>query len=96
MFGGHLNRSRRHRKIAKADTVYDQWRLSIDAYERYVQVSNFTSKFDAFLKRNCTMATGEIAGFQLFNGKGNCNSCHVEHTDLCGMGEAFRPGGVDL
>ena len=34
----------------KADTVYGNWGLSIDSYEQSVQVSNFTSKFDAFFK----------------------------------------------
>jgi cytochrome c peroxidase len=74
----------------KANTVYDDWGLSIDAYEQSVQVSNFTSKFDAFLKGNYTMTADEMAGFQLFNGKGNCNSCHVD-----GRGTTLQPGQVD-
>jgi cytochrome c peroxidase len=74
----------------KADTVYDQWGLSIDAYEQSVQLSNFTSKFDAFLKNNYTMTPDEMAGFNLFNGKGNCNSCHVD-----GRGTALKSGQVD-
>src|ERR1700761_4180785 len=74
----------------KASTVYDQWGLSIDAYEQSVQVSNFTSKFDAFLKGNYTMTADEMAGFKLFNGKGNCNSCHVD-----GRGTTLQSGQVD-
>jgi cytochrome c peroxidase len=74
----------------KANTVYDQWGLSIDAYEQSVQVSNFTSKFDAFLKGNYTMSPDEMAGFNLFNGKGNCNSCHVD-----GRGTTLKSGQVD-
>jgi cytochrome c peroxidase len=74
----------------KANTVYDQWGLSIDAYEQSVQVSNFTSKFDAFLKGNYTMTPDEMAGFNLFNGKGNCNSCHVD-----GRGTTLKSGQVD-
>jgi cytochrome c peroxidase len=74
----------------EANTVYDQWGLSIDAYEQSVQVSNFTSKFDAFLKGNYTMTSDEMAGFNLFNGKGNCNSCHVD-----GRGTTLMPGQVD-
>src|ERR1700726_4090350 len=34
----------------EANTVYDRWGASIDAYEQSMQVRNFTSKFDAFLK----------------------------------------------
>src|ERR1700751_5210308 len=74
----------------KANTVYDQWGLSIDAYEQSVQVSNFTSKFDASLKGNYTMTADEMAGFQLFNGKGNCNSCHVD-----GRGTTLAPNQHD-
>ncbi len=55
----------------EAETVYDHWGSSIDAYEQSVQVSTFTSKFDA-------------------NGKGNCNSCHVD-----GRGTTLTPGEVD-
>ena len=74
----------------EADTVYDQWGLSIDAYEQSVQVSNFTSKFDASLKNNYTMTPDEMAGLNLFNGKGNCNSCHVD-----GRGTTLQPNQVD-
>jgi cytochrome c peroxidase len=74
----------------KANTVFDQWGLSIDAYEQSVQVSNFTSKFDASLKGNYTMTPDEMAGFNLFNGKGNCNSCHVD-----GRGTTLKSGQVD-
>ena len=74
----------------EAEAVYDHWGSSIDAYEQSVQVSNFTSKFDAFIKGNYTMSADEMAGFQLFNGKGNCNSCHVD-----GRGTTLTPGEVD-
>src|SRR3984893_12617808 len=91
VFGGDpepINLTREER--TKANTVYDQWGLSIDAYEQSVQVSNFTSKFDAFLKGNYTMSADEMAGYALFNGKGNCNSCHVD-----GRGTTLMPGQVD-
>jgi cytochrome c peroxidase len=35
-----------------------------------VQVSAFSSKFDAFLVGKYTMTADELAGFKLFNGKG--------------------------
>src|SRR2546429_1590615 len=61
-----------------ATTVYNHWGQSIDAYEQSVQVSAFSSKFDAFLAGNYTMTPTEMAGYNLFNGKGNCNSCHLD------------------
>jgi len=61
-----------------ANTVYDHWGQSIDAYEQSVQVSAFSSKFDAFLKDKYTLTADEKAGYDLFKGKGNCNSCHLD------------------
>jgi cytochrome c peroxidase len=62
----------------RSNEVYNHWGQSIDAYEQSVQVSAFSSKFDAFLAGNYTMTGPERAGYNLFNGKGNCNSCHLD------------------
>ena len=62
----------------RANIVYDRWAQSIDSYEQSVQVSPFSSKFDAFLAGKYTLTADERAGFKLFNGKGNCNSCHLD------------------
>jgi cytochrome c peroxidase len=62
----------------KSNQVYDHWGQSLDAYEQSVQVSAFSSKFDAFLKSKYTMTPDEMAGYDLFRGKGNCNSCHLD------------------
>jgi cytochrome c peroxidase len=62
----------------KASNVYDHWGQSLDAYEQSVQVSAFSSKFDAFLANKYTMTADEKAGYDLFRGKGNCNSCHLD------------------
>jgi cytochrome c peroxidase len=74
----------------RANTVYDHWGQSLDSYEQSVQVSAFSSKFDAFLAGKATLTADEMAGFQLFNGKGNCNSCHVD-----GRGTNLKPGQTD-
>ena len=62
----------------KANNIYDHWGQSISFLERSDDISPFTSKFDAFLKGNYTMTADEAAGYALFNGKGNCNSCHLD------------------
>jgi len=62
----------------KANNVYDHWGQSLDAYEQSVQVSAFSSKFDAFLKQKYTLTADEKAGYDLFRGKGNCNTCHLD------------------
>jgi cytochrome c peroxidase len=62
----------------KANNIYDHWGQSISFFEHSTDVSPFTSKFDAFLGNSYTMTADEMAGYNLFNGKGNCNSCHVD------------------
>jgi cytochrome c peroxidase len=74
----------------KSDNVYDHWGQSNDAYEQSVSVSAFTSKFDAWLKGNATLSTDEMAGYKLFHGKGNCNSCHLD-----GRGTTLTPNLTD-
>jgi cytochrome c peroxidase len=73
-----------------ANEVYNHWGQSIDAYEQSVQVSAFSSKFDAFLAGNATLTPDEMAGYKLFDGKGNCNSCHLD-----GRGTTLEPGEID-
>ena len=73
-----------------ANTVYDRWAQSIDSYEQSVQVSAFSSKFDAFLAGKYKLTADEMAGLRLFDGKGNCNSCHLD-----GRGTALKSGQAD-
>jgi cytochrome c peroxidase len=62
----------------KANNIYDHWGQSISKYERSNRLSPFTSKFDAFLKGTYTLTADEMAGYNLFKGKANCNSCHLD------------------
>jgi cytochrome c peroxidase len=61
----------------RANTVYDQFGLSIAAYEGSSTVNAFTSKFDAYLAGNAQLTPQEMHGYQLFNGQGKCNTCHL-------------------
>jgi cytochrome c peroxidase len=74
----------------KANRVYDNWGQSISFYESSNEVSPFTSKFDAFLKGTATLTRDEMAGYLLFKGKGNCNSCHLD-----GRGTTLFPHQLD-
>jgi cytochrome c peroxidase len=51
---------------------------SIAAYERSSEVSQFTSKYDYWLKGQAKLTGQEMRGLALFRGKGKCASCHVE------------------
>jgi cytochrome c peroxidase len=62
----------------KSNNVYDHWAQSLSAFEHSSSVSPFTAKFDAYLKGKYTLTADEKAGYDLFRGKGNCNSCHLD------------------
>ena len=62
----------------RANDVFNHWGNSLDQYEASTDVSPFSSKFDAFVAGAYTFTADEMAGYQLFNGKGNCNSCHLD------------------
>jgi cytochrome c peroxidase len=69
---------------AKTNSVYDHWGQSLSKYEGSPRLSAFSSKFDAFLAGAYTLTADEMAGYKLFDGKGNCNSCHLDgKTTLC-------------
>src|SRR6267143_1124394 len=62
----------------RSNEVYNHWGQSLDAYEQSVQVSAFSSKFDAFLAGKAQLTQTERAGYNLFRGQANCNSCHLD------------------
>jgi len=73
----------------KTNNVFDHWGQSLDQYEASPDVDAFSSKFDAFTKETYKFTDDELAGFRLFNGKGNCNSCHID-----GRGTTLNPAST--
>ena len=74
----------------KANNVFDHWAQSLDQFEASPDVSAYSSKFDAFLAGSYTLTSAEAAGYALFRGKGNCNSCHLD-----GRGTTLTSGQTD-
>src|ERR1700726_2389941 len=62
----------------KANNIYDHWGQSISFLESSNDISPFTSKVDRFAQGLATPTPGDVAGRVLFQGKGNCNSCHLD------------------
>ncbi len=56
--------------------AYDDIALSIAAYEASSEVSQFTSRYDAYLAGAAKLTKQEKDGFKLFIGKAKCNKCH--------------------
>ena len=74
----------------KANEVFNHWAQSVSAFEHSQSVSPFTSKFDAYLEGTYQFTPDEKAGYALFRGKGNCNSCHLDGTTTL-----LKPDQVD-
>ncbi|MEM7022628.1 MAG: cytochrome c peroxidase [Pseudomonadota bacterium] len=74
----------------RSDTVFRHWGQTLSFYQSAADVSPFTSKFDAYLAGNATLTDDELAGYKLFRGKGNCNSCHLD-----GVSTLLEDGQVD-
>ena len=89
-FGGGATPIRLSPEDRKANNVYDHWAQSISKYERSNRLSPFTSKFDAFPTGKYALTPDEMAGYNLFKGKANCNSCHLD-----GRSTALTAGQTD-
>jgi cytochrome c peroxidase len=64
----------------RAQQAFDEFGQAIAAYEIGSSVSPFTSKFDAYLANSTVtpLTTQEKRGYELFRGKAQCNTCHLD------------------
>jgi cytochrome c peroxidase len=62
----------------RANQAFDEFGQSVAAYEKSSEVGSFTSKFDAFLAGTGKLTAAETRGYDLFRGKANCNTCHLD------------------
>ena len=60
-----------------SNTYYECIGRSIAAYERSKEVTQFTSKYDYWLKGQARFTVQEEQGLALFNGKAKCANCHA-------------------
>ena len=65
---------------------FDEFAQAIAAYEGSDSVSSFTSKFDYFLAGKATLTAQEANGYELFRGKGSCNTCHLDGRSSTQLG----------
>ena len=64
----------------RAQQAFDEFGQAIAAYEIGSTVSPFTSKFDAYLANSAVthLTAQERRGYELFRGKAQCNTCHLD------------------
>jgi cytochrome c peroxidase len=79
-----LQLSTSDRTLAGKD--FDEFAQAIAAYEGSDSVSPFTSKFDFYLAGKATLTTKELNGYDLFRGKGSCNTCHLDGRSSTQLG----------
>jgi cytochrome c peroxidase len=72
------------RTLATKD--FDEFAQAIAAYESSDAVSPFTSKFDYHLAGKAKLTAREQAGYDLFRGKGGCNTCHLDGRSSTQLG----------
>ncbi len=65
-----------------SNSTFDHMALSIAAEEASPDVSPFSSKFDYAVTHpeQNVLSRDELAGWELFRGKGKCNTCHLDGT----------------
>ena len=76
--------------------AFDEFGQAIAAYEASPDVSGFNSKFDYFLAQKVTLTREEQAGYNLFRGKANCNSCHLDGRSSTAAGGTDSGTAADL
>jgi cytochrome c peroxidase len=62
----------------RAHATFDQMASAIAAFEGSSEVSPFSSKFDAYLGGSVKLSPAEQRGYDLFRGKAQCNTCHLD------------------
>lgn len=76
-----------------SNSTFDHLTLSIAAYEASPDVSPFSSKFDYAVShtQEQVFSDQELEGWQLFRGKGKCNTCHLDGTqNTAGAGKGSK------
>jgi cytochrome c peroxidase len=89
--------------LSKADQrlviyAYDHAAQSMAAYEGGPEVSPFSSKFDYALANpdKSVLTADELAGWNLFRGKGKCNTCHLDGTENITKGTITPADAADV
>ena len=62
----------------RAQQAFDEFAQAIASYEIGSTVSPFTSKFDGYLAGSNSLTAQQLRGYELFRGKGACNTCHLD------------------
>jgi cytochrome c peroxidase len=78
--------------------AYDHAAQSMAAYEAGPEVSPFSSKFDYALANptKTALTADELAGWNLFRGKAQCNTCHLDGTENITTGTITPADAADV
>ena len=80
-----------------SNATFDHFALSIAADEASPDVSPFSSKFDYAITHpeQKVLSSEELAGWELFDGKGKCNTCHLDGMQHA-SGASSRPTSANF
>lgn len=82
--------------LATVTEIYHHMAKAISAFEQSHIFNKFTSKFDYVLANMTTLTPIEKEGFDLFNGKAKCASCHITETTSDKDGNLIPPMFTDF
>ena len=82
--------------VTKVDKVFSLATKAIGEFEKTFVFNKFTSKFDYVLAGKTTLTVIEEKGLKLFNGKGNCATCHTSEATRNKNGELMLPLFTDF
>jgi len=82
--------------LARSAAAFDAITLALETFQQDPQeFYPYSSKFDAFLRRESALSAAERRGLELFNdpGRGNCAHCHPSTIGSSGAFPAFTDFG---
>lgn len=76
--------------------AYDRLTRAIAAFEKSRRFNQFTSKFDFMLAGVTGFTEQEARGLALFDGKAQCNACHLSNPGIASDGSLLPPLFTDF
>lgn len=67
--------------VQEIEQSYQKVGIAIAAYEGSLEVNQFSSKYDAYLRKEVELTALEKKGLELFNSDAKCFRCHASETE---------------
>lgn len=96
VYGVDIKDASESENLVYIDAVYEMMADAIAAFEKTGVFNKFSSKFDYYLAGLASLSAQELKGMNLFNGKAQCNACHVSDALVAPDGNVMPPLFTDF